>query len=284
MVTKVNKKIFNRNNIYEIITNFRAIRSQDRQLPGFIIIGAQKAGTSSLFKYLSQHPQLIPSYKKEIHFFDGGLNPLVDTYKKGERWYRAHFPHTHKCPPETITFEATPSYIFSPIAPKRIKNTIPNVKLILLLRDPVERAISHYFHEKRLKRENLPIEEAFKKEEGRLFKIIMTDDYKNEIFIRNSYKMRGLYYEQIRRYLDYFSLSQLLIINSSDLLRHPLKILKKIFSYLNVDSEFVPGNLKKYNTNLEKEAVQLFVYEYLRSYYYYHNLNLYNLTGINFNK
>ncbi len=73
---------------------YRQLTSSGRSLPDFIVIGAHKTGTTSLHEYLGKHPQLLSSYKKETHFFDGGLDRDVDTYLKGEAWYRSHFPRT----------------------------------------------------------------------------------------------------------------------------------------------------------------------------------------------
>ncbi|MFO7955055.1 sulfotransferase family protein [Thioalkalivibrio sp.] len=147
-----------------IINKYGEATWSKRGLPDFIIIGAQKSGTTSLYAYLSQHPQLFPSSTKEVHFFDGGLDPSVDTFKKGMPWYRAHFPLRKNMGANQRTFEASPLYIFNPLAPERIANVVPNVKIIALLRNPTERAISHFFHERRRGREPLAIDEALEKE------------------------------------------------------------------------------------------------------------------------
>src|ERR1041384_7789414 len=133
---------------------------EQRALPDFIIIGAQKAGTSSLFFYLAQHPQLVGSFIKEVHFFDGGMKPGIDNFAKGEPWYRAHFPLRKDLGPTHKTFEASPCYIFNPLAPIRIHDLLPDVKIVALLRNPVDRAISQYFQERRRNREPLEITEA----------------------------------------------------------------------------------------------------------------------------
>ncbi|HUQ00163.1 MAG TPA: hypothetical protein VM093_06855, partial [Aeromicrobium sp.] len=86
-----------------------------RALPDFIIIGAMKSGTTSLFTYLSQHPQLIAASRKEVHYFDGGLNPAKDNYAKGTAWYREHFPRKREMAAGQKAFEASPLYIFNPL-------------------------------------------------------------------------------------------------------------------------------------------------------------------------
>src|SRR5690242_8679107 len=103
--------------------------------PHFLIIGAQRCGTTSLFEYLANHPEIVPPSVKKIHFFDS-------EYEKGEAWYRARFPVLEN---GFITGEATPYYLFHPRVPKRVRNWNPNVKLIVLLRNPVDRAYSHFY-------------------------------------------------------------------------------------------------------------------------------------------
>ncbi|WP_157867384.1 sulfotransferase domain-containing protein [Gloeothece citriformis] len=253
-----------------------------RTLPDFIIIGAQKSGTSSLYSYLSQHPQLVPSFKKELHFFDGGLHPDVDNFEKGEAWYRAHFFQKRNTSDNRKAFEATPSYIFNPLAPQRISELIPEVKLIAVLRNPRERAISHYFHETRRDREPLPIMEAFQAEEERLRPLIAKQDYKNEIFIHKSYKSRGLYHKQIKRYLDYFPMSNILVINSETLFQQPDDTLRRVFQFIGVDAGFTVKNLKPSNMGTNKAKIDPDVYEYLEDYFRPHDEELYELIGQNF--
>jgi hypothetical protein len=250
-------------------------------LPDFIIIGAQKSGTSSLFSYLSQHPYLIPSYRKEVHFFDGGLRPDVDNFNKGQAWYRSHFPLKENNSNDQKAFEASPLYIFNPLVPQRISALIPEVKLIAILRNPVERAISHYFHEKRKNREKLPVLEALQVEDERLKPIIDKQDYKNDIFIHHSYKSRGLYYEQIKRYLNYFPMSNILVLNSEMLFTQPDNALRRVFEFVGVDSEFTVKDLAPRNVGSNRTEVDPDIYEYLEEYFRSHNQKLYKLIGQN---
>ncbi|HEX9782521.1 MAG TPA: hypothetical protein VGA56_07280, partial [Opitutaceae bacterium] len=104
-------------------------------MPDFIILGAQKAGTTSLYAYLLEHPQVLPARKKEVHYFDL-------RYERGERWYRSHFPSQRAMQARgrslgnrVITGEATPYYLFYPRAPERVASVVPNAKFIVLLRD-----------------------------------------------------------------------------------------------------------------------------------------------------
>lgn len=253
-----------------------------RVLPDFILIGAQKCGTTSLFHYLGQHLQLAPSFGKEVHFFDGGLDPRVDNFAKGQAWYRAHFPLKKHMSAQNKTFEASPFYIFNPQAPKRIADLTPEVKLIAVLRNPTERAISHYFHEKRKQRDPLPIFEALLEEERRLDSVLQNEDYKHRVFIHHSYKSRGLYRKQLERYLEHFPPSQMLVLNSEKLFTEPDETLKRVFTFVGVDPGFMVKDLKPRNVASNRSQVEPEVYEYLTSYFRPHNQALYDLLGENF--
>jgi hypothetical protein len=253
-----------------------------RSLPDFIIIGAQKSGTSSLYRYISQHPQLLPSSEKEVHFFDGGIDPKVDNYEKGEMWYRSHFPLQKDTSEDTRVFEASPLYIFNPLCPKRISDLLPNIKIIALLRNPTERAISQYFHELRLDRESLSIHEALETEETRLARVLETEDYKSDHFICHSYKARGLYREQLERYLFHFSKEQLLFMNSEELFTNPDAFLKQIFEFIGVDAYCKVKDLKPRNVASNRRHVDPEIYNYLNSFFQPHNRALYELIGKNY--
>ena len=131
-----------------------------RSLPDFIMIGGMKCGTTSLFQYLQQHPGVSRVYVEEVHFFD--LH-----YGRGLNWYRAHFPVKGKGE-ATICGDDSPYYIFHPLVPARVREDVPGAKLIALLRNPVDRAYSHYHHELRRGREDLSFEKALDREEERL--------------------------------------------------------------------------------------------------------------------
>src|SRR4051812_46716716 len=145
------------------IASLRYPLAHYRASPDFIIIGVQKGGTSSLFEYLKQHPNIKTSVVKEVHYYDSD-------YKKGMKWYRSFFPLNEKNK-KIIYGEASPYYFFHPLVPERIYKDNPNIKLILLLRDPVDRAYSHYQMERRKGREKLKsFEEAILKETERIQK------------------------------------------------------------------------------------------------------------------
>ncbi|MCD6143414.1 sulfotransferase domain-containing protein [Thermococcus sp.] len=192
-------------------------------LPNFIICGTQRGGTSSLYHYLNEHPEILMSSIKEVHYFD--LN-----YNKGLDWYEKHFISS------TSNYkaigEASPLYMYLKEVPERIHEVLPDVKLIFILRNPVDRAYSHYWHEVKIGYEKLSFEEAIEIEKERLSNgdIISIRHY--------SYLDRGKYIEQIRRFKKYFSKDQMLILFTEELRENPEKVMKTLFEFLEVDPNF----------------------------------------------
>lgn len=247
-----------------------------RAYPDFIIIGAQKSGTGSLFHYLSQHPQILPSRVKEVHFFDSGLEPDIDAYERGTLWYRAHFPLRGALRSGMITGEASPLYLFHPAAPSRIHANLPDVKLVMILRNPADRAVSHYFHEVRKGREKRPLEQALREEDQLIEAIASTGDFDDLRYRQYSYKARGRYVEQLRRYSDYFRREQLFIAASEKLFSHAAEVLADLFDFLGVESSIEIPDLSPRNIGRNKTAIEPETYSYLRRYFEEPNLALYD--------
>ena len=270
--------------IKQTIKNFNRLHripfSKFRALPNFIIIGAQKAGTTSLFHYLGSHPQITMSCQKEVHYFD--LN-----FSNGENWYKAFFPFSKSIDKETIVGESSPYYLVHPHTPSRMHNLLPAVKLIVLLRNPVERAISHYFHEKKKGRESLPIMKAMEIEEERISqewkRMVEVSSYNSSAFRSYSYKYRGVYLPQLKRYFQYFRKDQLLLVDSEGFFGNPRKTLKKIYRFLQVDSEFNNANLEPKNVGLKSSEVSSEVRDYLKRYFSGPNQDLYSYLKMDFN-
>ena len=260
---------------------YRSWTADRRCLPDFIIIGAQKSGTTSLFHYLAQHPQLKASWRKEVHFFDGGLSPRRDNHARGEHWYRSNFPLVDDMTAGDQAFEASPLYLFHPLAPARMAELLPDVRLIAVLRHPVERALSHYFHEVRKGRETLPVMEALEREEDRLALLLEKQDYSHPVFTHFSYKSRGHYAQQIRRYHEYFPPENLLVLGSEAFFGDPHAALARIFDFVGVDPVTVP-NLVPRNVGSNRTRVEAPVYDYLESYFRPLNRELYALLGTDF--
>ena len=267
---------------YGTIWKYRQATWSNRCLPDFIIIGAQKCGTTSMYANLRRHPQILPSFKKEVHFFDGGSDPSVDDFEKGEPWYCSHFPLRKRMKENQKTFEASPLYLFNPLAPQRIAHLIPKVKLICLLRNPTERAISHYLHEKRKQRELFAIDEALRKEQSRLKPIIGRNDYKSKAFIHQSYKSRGLYKEQLERFFKYFPREQMLVICAEEFFAEPDMCLRRVFEFVGVDPGYEIADLSAKNVASNRESVPPGVYDYLDGFFGPHNQELFRMIGENY--
>lgn len=244
-----------------------------------MVIGAQKAGTTSLHAWLAQHPQILPPFEKEVHYFDGGLDPQTDNFSKGIDWYRAHFPKAAAAAGRK-SFETTPLYLFHPLAAPRIKEQLPDIKLIAVLRNPVDRAVSHYFHTRRNGGETLAMADAFAAEDQRL--AAAGKDYSSPAYIRHSYKARGRYAEQLERYLRLFPKDQLLIIDSEGLFERPAEYLRRIYAFAGVDPAYTPGKLQPRNVAPEKDTTDPRVLDELRAYFRPHNQALYELLGAEF--
>jgi len=202
---------------------FRYATSAWRPMPDFLVIGAAKAGTTSLYSYLAEHPSLIPAFRKELYFFD--VN-----YHRGPRYYRAFFPSkqqrrrvTKETGSAAITGEATPCYLFHPRVAERVRRHAPNAKLIVLLRNPVDRAYSYYSMNHRRGVEQLSFEEAIDKEperlDGELEKMMSDDHYFSRRRHHFSYLARGRYAEQLENWFASFPREQFLILSNSELKR-----------------------------------------------------------------
>lgn len=203
-----------------------------RTLPSVLIIGAQRCGTSSLYKYLSAHPSIAAPLRKETEFFSR-------RHANGVNWYRAHFPlairsklHGHAL----LTFEATPDYLLYPAAPRRASDLLPVAKIIVLLRNPVDRAFSHYRLGVRLGFERLTFEEALDAEASRLEVEIeemqVNTSFWPRAFTHFSYVTRGLYAEQIRRWLDRYPRDDFLFIKSEDFFADPAATYAMVLDFL----------------------------------------------------
>ncbi len=273
---------------------FRLLTGVMRALPDFLILGGHKCGTSSLYYYLIQHPQVLPAAVTEVHFFDG-------QFDKGVRWYRSRFPllpemyyQRKRTSKDVITGEATPYYLFYPHAPKRLAETVPRAKLIALLRNPVDRAYSQYLHNRRGKHhkansEPLSFEDAIAKESerlrGELDKILADESYDSFAHRHYSYVQRGIYVDQLKAYEKFFDRSQILVIKSEDLFNKTIETYGEILRFLSLDP-YVPKDLSARNTDRypkdELGANHDGIYEELRSLFKPHNQRLYEYVQRDF--
>ena len=203
-------------------------------LPGLLIIGAQKAGTTSMLRYLVEHPAITASWLKEVHFFD-------DHFDKGESWYRTQFGAPER---GRLFLEASPYYLFHPLAPRRAVSVVPEAKLLVMLREPVARAFSHYRHEVSKGREPLSFEDAIASEatrladsDGQLARGEVAISFHHRHF---SYVRRGLYADQISRWLDHFPKSSVLFVKAEDMFAAPQQAADRVWSFLGFSSVTLP--------------------------------------------
>ena len=238
-----------------------------------------KSGTSSLFHAMAQHPQLVPAKKKEIHYFDDGEAQKTEAPERSLNWYRSHFPLRNMMGKASMTYEATPKYICHPSAAKRIHDLRPDMKLILLLRDPTERAISHYLHSSK---NSLDAEllHATMEEEIRLLAPaggLPTDasavpDY-------TSHVGRGLYQKQIDHYLAYFDRNRIFIINSEEFFDDPRTTLSALFEFLKIQTDHSITDLAPRNASKRPKQAWPRTRELLRSFFKPHNEDLFAFLG-----
>lgn len=261
-------------------TLWRTLTARQRALPDFIIIGVQKAGTSSLFSLLSQHPDIIPPSRKEVHYFDGGLITEIDTFQKGPLWYRSHFPREASLKQAgQLTFEASPMYLFSPVVPSRIAELLPKIKLIVLLRDPVERAISHYFHEVRMARETRDIQDCLHPDKTTLRDF----EYKDFASVNSAYLERGFYAEQLSRYFALFPREHILVLESGAFFSNLTPALSDVQQFLGLNDTFKLKNARPQNVNSEKRPVSQDLKDALIGFYRPYNVALFELLGVTYN-
>jgi hypothetical protein len=222
-----------------------------RLLPDLIVIGVQRGGTSSLFKYLSFHPEIVPSLRKEIEFFNRYRG------EHGVRWYKAHFPlafsrrRAEATGRRLLTFEATPVYLDHPHTPAQVAAMMPEVKLLVLLRDPVARALSHHQHMTRLRLETFPFPQAVRFEEERIgeerSKVFADPLYYSRPYTRYCYAYRGLYAKHLEGWLNHFPRDNFLFLRSEDFYADPSATLGRILSFVGVDPQWRPAEFANYS-------------------------------------
>jgi hypothetical protein len=208
----------------------RTITRNARALPDFLLIGGQRCGSTSLYTTLCGHPQVLAGAHKEPHFFD-------NNHLRGEDFYRRLFPlRAHLRARRAITGEATTHYLSHPAVPERVAAMLPDVRLIAILRDPVERAYSHYQLAHRNGREPLSFEQALAAEPKRLAgeeaRLMSDPGYRGEAYGVQSYRTRGLYLEQLEHWWAAFPPERLLVLRSEDMFEQPGEVYAQAVAFL----------------------------------------------------
>lgn len=263
----------------------RRATADRRVLPDFLVIGAQKSGTSSLYEYTTRHPRVARAFLKEVHHFDGPDPPDAGSY-------RAHFPTEGWMDLQrglrggpVVTGEATPIYLFDPRVPDRVADLLPDVRLVAVLRDPVDRAWSHYHHEVRFGHEDLPFEEAVDREaerlDGEIDRVLSEPGYDSYELRHHSYVARGRYDEQIERWLDRFERDQLLVLQAEALFEDPGPALAEVFDHLGVGPADVTPR-KAHNPGRYRSTMPGDVRRRLREHFAPHIARLEDLVGLSF--
>jgi hypothetical protein len=250
-----------------------------RTLPDFLIIGAQKCGTTFLYQLLVQHPRVKSAFLKEVHYFD--LN-----FAKGDNWYRSNFPLQMRNTRKYITGEASPYYLFHPHAAKRASMVVPDAKLITLLRNPVDRAYSHYQHQvKRVPgkaRETLTFEEAIEAEDrilpAEVSNLLQDEYYQSPSHRTRSYLSRGIYVDQLLVWSSFFPRRRMLVLKSEDLFDDTTNALERVLDFLEIP-HWTPEAYSIPNKR-EYTVVEPFVRQRLDEYYEPHNQRLYEYLGV----
>lgn len=228
-------------------------------LPTFIIAGAGKSGTTSLWRYLKQHPDIFMTENKEPTFFtevigkDQGADEMAPAssgnYGKGLPWYEALF---EGCRPEQQRGEASTTYISAPDTPSLIKAHIPDAKIIFILREPVSRAYSQYWQEIKSGHRLPPFSEMYSQGHPRLQRYLYNSRYKTHL----------------TNFLEEFRRDQLLVLLHDDLKHDPVAITKAIYRFLGVDESYLPEDLgKRHNPSSvpRSRLLQRFIYHSSRS-------------------
>jgi hypothetical protein len=244
-------------------------------LPDLLIVGAQRAGTTSIYEYLTAHPGVRwPRLQKGIHYF-------TTNYAQGIAWYRQQFPSRHSLVRAgQITGEASPYYLFHPYAAARIGRTLPEVRILVVLRDPVTRAWSHYNHEVARGNEDLSFRDAIREESGRLAGEegrLSDPAYQGHHHRYHAYLGRGEYASQLERYFEAIGRSQVLVLESGLLARETQSCFDSITDFLGLSRLTLPSrdhhNARDYQSMADADR------QLLADHFANHNERLYALLG-----
>jgi hypothetical protein len=233
----------------DLLVRYGEHTSDRRPLPDFLIIGTKRGGTTSLWRYLIRHslvPRLFPAWNtKTSHYFEDGFG-------RGEAWYRSHFPterqraslHRRHGAPCRVG-EAAPLYMFHPLAAGRVAALMPRVRIIVLLRDPVERAFSHWKERRTEGTEPLGFAEALAAEDtrtaGERERLIADPGAVSAPYDRWSYRARGRYLEHLDPWLTLFDTSQLLVVASETFYRDPAATYARVLDFIGLPPFTPPG-------------------------------------------
>jgi hypothetical protein len=259
--------------------------SRQRALPDFLVIGAKRGGTTSMFRALQEHPdvaRLFPSKgeTKSPHYFD-------DYYDRGPAWYRGHFVTTRSLhrgtPAARQTGEASPYYLFHPLSAQRVAADLPEVKCVVMLRDPIERAFSHHWDRVKNRIEHLPFEGAINAEAGRLDgereRLLADPSYRSAAYEHFSYLARGRYAEQLSPWFDAIGRDRVIVLRSEDFYADPQAGLDRTLDFLGLASYRHPEFTRLHGHADKPAGVDPAVRTRLEAYFAPYNERLAELLG-----
>jgi hypothetical protein len=260
-----------------------------RHLPDFLVIGTKRGGTTSLWNYLIQHPMIMPMFPesrglKSPYFFD--IN-----YGRGIEWYRSHFATEQQLDvlerrlgTRPLTGEACPYYMYCPPVAERVRELIPDVKLIMTLRDPVKRAYSHYWERVGDGVEPLTFEEALAAEPERLAgereRMAADPSYYSRAHDHYTYRDRGIYLPQVRRWMDAFPAENILIMPAEELYKSPQAAFDRVVEFLGLPPSQLP--VAERHNYLPAPQMSPLTREELTEFYRPHNRALFDFLGVDF--
>lgn len=222
-----------------VTMRWRAATRRARILPDFLVLGGARCGSSSLFAMLCAHEQVMAPSHKEVHFFDRNVWRGLDSYRRFFPLAIHRDRVSRRLGRPVVTGEATTYYLFHPAVPQRVASLLPDVKLVALLRDPVDRAHSQYHLAVRNGREQLSFEDALDAEparlEGEAERLLADPTYRSEPHLAHSYLARGLYLEQLERWHAHVPREQLLVLRSEDLFADPGAVLDQVLRFLGLE-------------------------------------------------
>lgn len=239
----------------ETIRRFGVLTGSWRMTPDYLIIGTKRGGTTSLARWLLEHPSVHPlfpsrEHRKGTYYFDVNFH-------RGEAWYRSHFPTTfaHRGKERLhgnhqLLGEATPYYLYHPHAAARAATLIPTAKIIVLLRNPIDRAHGHWAERFRQGVEYLDFEQALDAEpqrlEGEEDRMIADPTYNSFAHQHWSYVDQGRYARGLNRWMQHYPQDQMLVLRSEDLYRNPIGVHSEALSFLELEA-YRPEELKAWN-------------------------------------
>jgi Sulfotransferase domain len=260
-----------------------------RPLPDFLIIGTHRGGTTSLHEYLDQHPCVARKFPRVQNL--KGARYFDENFFRGIDWYRAHFPTAAYRSVRrlrggpVVSGEASPYYLFHPAAAERASRVVPHAKIIVLLRDPVERAYSHWKRERRDGTEPLGFEDAVAAEPERLAgevdRILSDERYYSYAHENFSYVTQGLYVDALQRWLDHYPREQIYVEASERFLRDPQRAYDGVLRFLGLPP-FSLRDARPLNTTGSSQRLASITRRELAARVAPYNRRLEELLGIRF--